>query len=157
MTGKSWASSERGFRLGEAGDVPARPVEPRDDAAGHGIGHASKDDRDRPRLLLDGNGRGGHVCHDDLGLQADQFLRERSHPNDVTAVQPKVNRHVAVQPEPASACVNAERRGFHAGSFSSNDRSAPIRRIRSPCCACAASGHAAAPPSPAMNSRLFIR
>src|SRR5262249_39431710 len=34
---------------------------------------------------------------------------------------------------------------------------APTRRTRSPYCACAASGHAAAPPSSVMNSRLFIR
>jgi hypothetical protein len=58
-----------------------------------------------------------------------------------------------VQPRSASACVNAEMRGFSAGSFSSPYMSTPIRRTRSPCCALAASGHAAAPPSPAMNSR----
>src|SRR6516225_8127177 len=34
--------------------------------------------------------------------------------------------------------------------------STPMRRTRSPCCAHAASGHAAAPPSPAMNSRRLI-
>src|SRR5215469_16017124 len=43
------------------------------------------DDRDRPRLTLEGNGRRGRVCHDDVGLQADQFLRECSYPIDVTA------------------------------------------------------------------------
>jgi hypothetical protein len=31
------------------------------------------------------------------------------------------------------------------------------RRMRSGCCARATSGHAAAPPSPAMNSRRFMR
>src|SRR5262249_13827237 len=36
--------------------------------------------------------------------------------------------------------------------------STPIRRIRSACCACAASGHTAvAPPMSVMNSRLFTR
>jgi hypothetical protein len=30
-------SSERGFEAGEAGDVPTRLVEPRDDAAGDGV------------------------------------------------------------------------------------------------------------------------
>jgi len=36
--------------------------------------------------------------------------------------------------------------------------SAPMRRIGSPCCARAASGHAAAPPMSAMNlRRLLIR
>ena len=33
----------------------------------------------------------------------------------------------------------------------------PILRTRAPCCARAASGHAAAPPSSVMNSRRFIR
>ena len=56
--------------------MPARLVEPRDDAGGDGIDHARKDDRDRPRLPLEGNGRRSPVCHDDVGLQADQLLRQ---------------------------------------------------------------------------------
>ena len=59
------------FEDGEAGDVPTRLVEPRDEAAGDGVGHVRKDDRDRPRLPLDGNGRRRPGCHDDVGLQAD--------------------------------------------------------------------------------------
>src|SRR5262245_57169926 len=34
--------------------------------------------------------------------------------------------------------------------------STPMRRIRSPCCARAASGHAAAPPRSVINARLFM-
>ena len=49
--------------------------------------------------------------------------------------------------------MNAERRGFDAGSFWSPCMSTPMRRTRSPCCARATTGHAAALPSPAMNSR----
>src|SRR5215470_17812620 len=41
---------------GETGDVPARAVEPRDDSADDGVGHGCKNDRDRPRLPLDGDG-----------------------------------------------------------------------------------------------------
>ena len=74
---------------------PARPVELRDDAAGDGIDHAHKDDRDRPGLPLDGSGRRARVCQNDVGLQADQFLRERWYPIGVTAVPPKVDPHVA--------------------------------------------------------------
>jgi hypothetical protein len=40
--------------------------------------------------------------------------------------------------------------------FSPPDMSTPMRRTRSPFCAPAASGHAVAPASPAMNSRLRI-
>ena len=78
-------ASQRGFQGGEAGDLPTGTVEPRDDAAGDGVAHVRKDDRDRPRLPLEGNRRRGRVCQDDVGLQADQLLRERSYPIDVTA------------------------------------------------------------------------
>jgi hypothetical protein len=70
-------------------------VEPRDDAAGDGVAYARKDGRDRPRLSLEGKGRRGGACHDDVGLRADQLVRERSHPIDVIAEPTKVDPHVA--------------------------------------------------------------
>src|SRR5215813_2268818 len=88
-------ASQRGFEDGEAGDVPTRAVEPRNDAAGDGVVHARKNDWDRPSLLLEGNGRRRPACQDDVGLRADQLLRERSYPVDVTAAPPKVQPHVA--------------------------------------------------------------
>src|SRR6516225_4200899 len=84
---------QRVFEGGEAGDVPTRAVEPRDDAAGDGIGQA-KDNRDRPRLPLEGNGYRGPVCQNDVGLQADQVLRERPYPIYVIAAPPKDDLHV---------------------------------------------------------------
>jgi len=63
--------------------------------AGDGVAHSRKDDRDRLRRLLDGNGRRGRGCHDDVGLQADQLLRECSHPIGVIAAPTKVDPHVA--------------------------------------------------------------
>src|SRR5262252_8180595 len=87
-------ASQRGFEAGEAGDVPAPAIEPRDEAAGDGIGHAYKDDRDRPRLPLEGSGRWDRACQDDVGLEADQLLRERLYPIDVTAGPTKVHPHV---------------------------------------------------------------
>src|SRR5262249_33988938 len=89
---------DRGFRATEAGDVPARLVEPWDDAAGDGFAHVPKDDWDRPRLTLDGNGRRSRVCQDDVGLQAHQLLRERSYPIVVIAVPTEVHPHVAIGP-----------------------------------------------------------
>ena len=50
-----------------------------------------------------------------------------------------------------------ETRRFAPGSFSSPAMSTPMRRTRSACCARTANGHAAALPSPAMNSRRRIR
>src|SRR6516165_8992391 len=95
-------ASERGFQDGEAGDVPARAVKPRDDAAGDGITHVHKDDRDRPRLPLDGNGRRGPARHDDVGFQADQLVCERWYPIDVSAGPTKVHpRAAAIGPTQA--------------------------------------------------------
>jgi hypothetical protein len=84
-------------------------------------------------------------------LQADQFPRERSKPSGVTAGPPHV---AAIGPAQARNRL-CERRdlSLDTGSFSSNPTSMPMRRMRSPCCARAASGHAAAPRSPAMKSR----
>jgi hypothetical protein len=39
--------------------------------------------------------RRGTDCHDDVGLQGDQLLRERSYPIVVITVPPKVHPHVA--------------------------------------------------------------
>ena len=152
-------SSQRGFQVGETGDVPARAVEPSDDAAGDGIAHARKDYWDRPRLPLEGNGRRGPCCYDDVGLRAHQLLRKRvrirlmsarPHRRSIRALRP------SVQPKSASPCVSAERRTFRSGSFSSPPISKPMRRTRSPCCARATTGHAAALPSPVMNVRRPI-
>src|SRR5215471_10550922 len=46
-------------------------------------------------FTLEGNGRRGRVCQDDVGLQADQLLREPSYSIDVTAGPTKVHPHVA--------------------------------------------------------------
>jgi hypothetical protein len=86
---------QRRFQDAEAGDVPTRAVEPLDEAAGDGVAHARKDDRDRPRLPLEGNGRRERGCQDDVGLQADQLLRECSYPIDVSAAPPKLHPHIA--------------------------------------------------------------
>jgi hypothetical protein len=42
-----------------------------------------------------GNDRRGPGCHDDVGLQTDQLLRERWYPIGVIAPPPKVRPHVA--------------------------------------------------------------
>jgi hypothetical protein len=68
-------------------------VKPRDDATGDGVGHVPKDDRNRPRLPLEHNDRRDRACQDNVGLQTDQLVRERSHPIDVA--QTKVDPHVA--------------------------------------------------------------
>jgi hypothetical protein len=61
----------------------------------------------------------------------------------------------SVQPKSESACVNAERRSFPSGSFSSNPMSTPMRGTPL-CCARAASGHAAAPPRTVIPRREVL-
>src|SRR5262249_58390881 len=46
-------ASQRGFQVGESGDVSTRAVEPRDEAAGNRIAHVRKDDWDRQRLPVE--------------------------------------------------------------------------------------------------------
>src|SRR5262249_36350761 len=59
-----------------------------------------------------------------------------------------------VQPNSCRPCRNAALRACPSASSAARFTSTPIRRIRSPCCARAASGHTtAAPPSSVMKSR----
>jgi len=67
---------------------PTRAVDPCDNTAGDGIARVRNDDRDRPRLPLEGSGRRDRVCQDDVGLRADQLPRERSHSIAVTTDPP---------------------------------------------------------------------
>src|SRR5262245_42327598 len=61
-----------------------------------------------------------------------------------------------VQPNSAIACWNAPTQVCHSRSSAAPGTSTPMRRILSPCCARTASGHAAAPPRAAMNSRRLM-
>ena len=91
------------------------------DAAGDGIGRVRKDDRDRPRLSLDGNGRRGPICHDDVGLwptnscasARSRLLSSRPQRRSIRTLRP------TVEFRSASACANAETRVFTRGPFSS--------------------------------------
>src|SRR6516165_10709463 len=61
-----------------------------------------------------------------------------------------------LQPSERSACSKAATLDWPSGSFCAIDISTPTRRLRLPCCARVAPGHAAAPRSE-MNSRRFSR
>jgi hypothetical protein len=88
-------------------------------------------------------------------------LRAGGRSIDVTA--PRAAQRLEIG-EPRSARPRPPPRHGHAApldqtnplsmGFSSLGRSMPMRRTRSPCCARAASGHAAAPPSPAPGDRF---
>jgi hypothetical protein len=70
---------------------------------------------------LDGSGRHGPACQDDVGLQADQLPRERWCPIGVIAEPTEVKPHVAAfgPTQFRKRLLNAETRGFAKGSFSS--------------------------------------
>jgi hypothetical protein len=59
----------------------------------------------------------------------------------------------SVQPNSCSPCRNVPTRAIDSGSSAAVLMNTPMRRMRSACCARAASGHAAAPPSVAKNFR----
>ena len=60
-----------------------------------------------------------------------------------------------VHPRTCSPCCKAAARAWASASFAV-PMSTPTRRTRSGCCALAANGHAAAPPSSVMNLRRFL-
>jgi hypothetical protein len=59
----------------------------------------------------------------------------------------------SIHPSPSSAVRNAARPSTICGSFSAPPSSMPIRRIGPLCCARAAIGHSAEPPSSVMSVR----
>jgi hypothetical protein len=70
------------------------------------------------------------------------------------------HRHARCGPRPSPTpanLANAARRACAGASSALVLMSTPMRRTRSPCCTRAAKGHAATPPSSAMNSRRIIR
>jgi hypothetical protein len=79
----------------------------------------AKDDRDRLRLPLDGNGRRGAVCYDDVGLRPGQLLRECSYLIDVAACPTKVYPHIAAI-GPTQVCKRLSER---------RDASLPLRIV----------------------------
>ena len=100
----------------EAGEVSTRAVQLRDDAAGDRVEAGHKDDRDRPRFPVEGSSRRGPACQDNVGLQADQLVRERSHPIGANAGRPKVHPYVvAIGPTQARERLS-ERREFDVRS-----------------------------------------
>ena len=105
--------------------------------------------RERSRRAA-GRGDDGHTTADQVSHQRRQAI--------VLALQPVVlDRHVLALDVAGFAKAFAER-GHIVRAEASADPALtnPITGIAG-CCARAASGHAAAPPSPAMNSRRFIR
>ena len=92
------------------------------------------------------------------GRERDQFRRVFANAFGIARGPAGVDPHVAAN-GPAQLLQSLHERRERAcpsGSSAASVMSTPMRRIRSPCCARAASGHAAAPPSSVMNSRRSL-
>ena len=72
-----------------------------------GAAPGRKGDRNRPRLPLQGNGRRSPVCQDDVGLQADQLLRQSPYPMSLD-ISWWIRRNDFIEPRCFRATVSVE-------------------------------------------------
>ena len=98
-------------------------------------------------------------CHgqDDVRRERNQFRRVSANAVGITPAPTSVDPHVAAV-DPAQLLQSLQERRDASLRFRivRAVMSTPMRRIRSGCCARAASGHAAAPPISVMNSRRLM-
>jgi hypothetical protein len=136
----------------KSGGVAARPRQAFDEAAADRVGDIHEHNwHGTGRLLQRQHGRAADG-QDNVRPGRDQF---RCVPASTVRIGPSpasVDPHVAAD-GPPELLEPVATRACPSGSCSARFMSTPIRRIRSGCCARAASGHAAAPLSAATNSR----
>ena len=72
-----------------------------------GAAPGRKGDRNRPRLPLQGNGCRSPVCQDDVGLQADQLLRQSPYPMSLD-ISWWIRRNDFIEPRCFRATVSVE-------------------------------------------------
>jgi len=119
--------------------LAAKPwLESRDNARSRRAAPGRKGDRNRPRLPLQGNGRRSPVCQDDVGLQADQLLRQSPYPMSLDIswwirrndfIEPRCFRATLSQSNhhPRSQCQLSSGCGCRAGA------GIQVKGPRSPC------------------------
>ena len=140
-----------------AGDIAARPVEAGDEANSDRVGADREHDRNRRGGGFRGKRRSVARCDDHCHLAADQIGRQRWQPI-VLILRPAVfdrdvlTFDIAGLLQALTECGHTKARAAAGGP----PLRKPITGIAG-CCARAASGHAAAPPSSVMNSRRFTR
>src|SRR5262249_33015632 len=138
----------------EASDVPARMRQARNEALLDGIVDRRHHDRNEACRLPQ--------CPDNWRRLANEYVWHKRHEfccvgpyaADVGSTKACFDLVVAavLQPNSCRPCLSAVTRARPSRS-SPTPISSPMRRTRSPCCARAASGHAAAPPSSVINWR----
>ena len=85
---------QRRFHMDEAGKVPSRALQARNEARADRVGNNRKYNRDRPRLPLECSGRWSSVREDYVGLQIEQLFRK--HPHQVYLAGGPTNVHAQV-------------------------------------------------------------
>ena len=143
----------------KAGGVAARPRQALDEAGADRIGDDQRTRSARCGSPVATAPRRAASGQDDVRRERDQFRRIFANALGIACAPADVDLHVAAV-GPAQLLQPLQERREAGLSFRivrGQLMSTPMRRIRSPCCARAASGHAAAaPPSSVMNSRRFI-
>ena len=148
------------FELHEAGGVAARPRQAVDEAGADRIGDDPRTQSARCGSPVATVPRRRAAGHDDVRRERDQFRRVFANVVGIACGPARVDPHVAavspaqLLPAPAGTPRRAPARPDRPRRMLI---STPMRRMRSGCCARAASGHAAAaPPSSEMNWRRFM-
>ena len=128
--------------------LPPGRGQARDEAAADRIGNGRENDGDGARLLQQRRSGGCVLRKNEVGLQRDEFLRESLSSTPRRRMPPSECRSGCCGPPPTRASAvprgTPRRRPVLPGRSRHSAISTPIRRIRSSCCARAASGHAAA-------------
>src|SRR5262245_28393121 len=150
--------ADRELVHGEAGGVAARPRQAIDKTAADRIGDQYENDRHHAGCLPHGpstrcGGRQDDIRPRAVSSAAYRGKRSASPPAQRTSMS---TLRPTAKPASCSPCRNAATRLCPSGSSAARCMSTPIRRIFCACCARAASGHAAAPPSSAMNARRLM-
>ena len=140
----------------ETGDVAARPRQASDEAIADRISNLRENDRDGVRLSQQRPGCRRVLRKNEIRLQPDELLCKSLHQLNIGR-RPAIVASDGTALRPAEFLETLAERCDPGASFPvalGIAISTPIRRMRSRCCARAASGHAAAaPPSVAKNFR----
>ena len=138
-------ADDAGLERQETREIAAGPRQAGDEARADRVGDDDEHDRDRAGLALQCRGDRRRMGEDHVGLQGDQLFRERRQPICVAGRKASVDADIAAfRPselvEPLPEC--REPRLSFPDRFRPSRMSTPMRRMRSGCCARAASGHA---------------
>jgi hypothetical protein len=150
-------ATDREFVGAETGEIAARLRQARNETLRDWVGDRKEHDRHCGGGLLDHHYAGRGISQDHVRHQPDQLRRIDTCELGIAGVPAHVDAEIwlSVHPNWRSPWTKAAKRNSSSVSVAAPFMSTPTRRIRSSCCARAASGHVAAPPRSVMKSRRF--